>query len=102
MQYVSAKDVKENAERFCIIDVREPYEFQKANIGSVHIPMADICSEIKQLPADKTIVIMCQSGRRAEAVANLLIADYKMENVVVMEGGINAWKEQVDQTLCFD
>lgn len=102
MRYVSAKDVKENKESFCIIDVREPYEFQKANIGSIHIPMADICSEIKQLPSDKTIVIMCQSGRRAEAVANLLAADYKMENVAVMEGGINAWKEQVDQTLCFD
>lgn len=102
MRYVSAIEVKANAEHYCIVDIREPYEYQKANIGSIHIPMADICSEIKQLPANKTIVIMCQSGRRAEAVANLLIADYALSNVCVLEGGINAWKEQVDQTLCFD
>jgi len=42
---------------------------------------------------------MCQSGRRAEAVVNLLETEYHFPHVFVMEGGINGWIEHVDPSL---
>jgi len=42
---------------------------------------------------------MCRSGKRAEAVANILMTDYSISNVYILDGGILAWKDQIDSTL---
>jgi adenylyltransferase/sulfurtransferase len=64
--------------------------------------MGEVCERIAELPQDKNIVIMCRSGKRAEAVANLLMTDFSMSNVYILDGGILAWKDQVDNTLDLD
>lgn len=101
MRSISAKDLQTALENgsHVIIDVREPYEYIACNIGSKHIPMGEICSRKNELPNDKNIVIMCRSGKRAEAVANILVSDHGMTNIVILEGGITAWKEQIDPSL---
>jgi rhodanese-related sulfurtransferase len=45
---------------------------------------------------------MCQSGRRAEAVVNLLETEFHFPQVFVMEGGILGWIEHVDPSLKHD
>ena len=45
---------------------------------------------------------MCRSGKRAEAVANLLVTDFSLTNVYCLDGGILAWKEHIDNTLDLD
>lgn len=85
-----------------VVDVREPYEYQKANIGSIHIPMGEICARTEELAKEKTIIIVCRSGKRAEAVANILETDYNCQKVLVLEGGVLAWKDAIDQTLDLD
>jgi len=85
-----------------IVDIRENYEFNNCNIGFLHIPMGEINDRIHEIPKDKKLIIMCQSGRRAEAVANLLETEFKLHHVYLMEGGIIAWKEKIDQTLQLD
>jgi rhodanese-related sulfurtransferase len=45
---------------------------------------------------------MCRSGKRAEAVVNVLERDHDMTNILLLEGGIIAWKDEVDQTLDLD
>ncbi|MFN5147664.1 MAG: rhodanese-like domain-containing protein [Flavobacteriia bacterium] len=105
MRLISAFELHEairNGHDFEIIDVREPYEYSSCNIGSIHIPMGEVCDRIAELPKDKNIVIMCRSGKRAEAVANLLMTDFSMSNVYILDGGILAWKDQVDNTLDLD
>ncbi|MEY3237553.1 MAG: hypothetical protein RI883_1654 [Bacteroidota bacterium] len=102
MQIISALELHEamqKGQEFEIVDVREPYEYDACNIGSVHIPMGEICNRIADLPKDKNIVIMCRSGKRAEAVANILMTDYSISNVYILDGGILAWKDQIDSTL---
>ena len=64
--------------------------------------MGEINERKDEIPSDKKIIIMCQSGRRAEAVANLLETEYNLKPIYIMEGGINAWKEKIDQTLQLD
>jgi rhodanese-related sulfurtransferase len=84
---------------FEILDIREPYEYDLCNLGSLHIPMDEVPQRVNELPADKNIAVMCRSGRRAEAVVNMLETDFRMSNVYLLEGGIVAWKEQVDTSL---
>lgn len=105
MRLISAIELHEamqDGQEFEIIDVREPYEYQSCNIGSIHIPMGEICDRIAELPKDKNSVIMCRSGKRAEAVANILMTDYSLTNIYILEGGILAWKENIDATLDLD
>lgn len=105
MRIISTLELHEamkNGHDFEIIDVREPYEYSMCNIGSTHIPMGEICDRIEELPQDKNIVIMCRSGKRAEAVANILMTDYSLANIYILDGGILAWKEQIDNTLDLD
>jgi rhodanese-related sulfurtransferase len=64
--------------------------------------MGEINHRIDELPKDKNIVVMCRSGKRAEAVANLLMTDYSLSNVYILDGGILAWKENIDNTLDLD
>ena len=82
-----------------IIDIRELYEYNQCNIGSRHIPMSEIIEKHKELDVKNQIVILCQSGKRAEAVANLLEFETQFKEVWIVEGGIKAWKERVDPTL---
>jgi rhodanese-related sulfurtransferase len=105
MRIISALELNEaihKGEHYQIIDIREPYEYSACNIGSTHIPMGELCERLSEIPADKNIVIMCRSGKRAEAMANLLTTDFDMNNIWILDGGILAWKEQVDQTLELD
>jgi rhodanese-related sulfurtransferase len=102
MRIISAlelNDAMQKGQEFEIVDVREPYEYDACNIGSLHIPMGEICNRIADLPKNKNIVIMCRSGKRAEAVANILMTDYSISNVYILDGGILAWKDQIDSTL---
>ncbi|MDO7610943.1 MAG: rhodanese-like domain-containing protein, partial [Crocinitomicaceae bacterium] len=64
-----------------------------------HIPMSEIIEKHKELDAKNQIVILCRSGKRAEAVANLLECETQFKEVWIVEGGIKAWKERVDPTL---
>ena len=102
MQIISALELNhamQKGQEFEIVDVREPYEYDACNIGSLHIPMGEICNRIADLPKNKNIVIMCRSGKRAEAVANILMTDYSISNVYILDGGILAWKDQIDSNL---
>ena len=50
-----------------IIDIREKYEYDNGHLNSTHIPMEDILNYQDKISREKTVVIYCQSGRRAAA-----------------------------------
>lgn len=101
MKYCSVEEVKKEVDlgRMLIIDVREPYEREICSIDALQIPMGEICSRLSEIPTNKTIAILCKSGKRAEAVANLLSVDYNFTDIVVVEGGMLAWIEKVANHL---
>lgn len=75
----------------CLLDIREAYEREICSVESIWIPMADVGKRIAELPKGKLICILCRSGKRAEAVANLLNIDYGLDKVAFVDGGILAW-----------
>ena len=102
MIYISVNEfdklLKENSD-FQLVDVREQYEYNIGKLGSIHIPMADIVSRMNEISTDKRVCVLCKTGKRAEAVANLLETDYDFKDVLVVEGGIMAYAEQIDKNL---
>ena len=105
MIYLSAKEInnrKLNGEAINIIDIREPYEVDLSSIGCREIPMSEIENHLEELCATPNLVLMCRSGKRAESVANWLESEHGIEQIIVMEGGICKWKDQVNPALILE
>lgn len=73
---------------FLLIDVREPAEYHRFNIGGQLIPLGEIEAHIDSLPADRLIVVHCQSGRRSKEAIARMLAKRQMENVVNLRDGL--------------
>jgi adenylyltransferase/sulfurtransferase len=82
-----------------IIDVREPYETSCSNIGGHLIPMDHVKDEAVKLDKHKPYAILCQSGKRAEAVANFLEIEFDFSNLFIVEGGFDAYIKNVDNSI---
>ncbi len=55
------------------LDVRNPDELSEGKIkGAVNIPVDELAQQIPHLPADKEIILYCNSGIRAEMGHNIL------------------------------
>lgn len=105
MIFQSAKEINLRLDKndyLTIIDIREPYELDVCSLGFRNIPMATIADHIEELKSIENLVLMCRSGKRAESVANWLESEFHFSNVIVMEGGIVQWKDQVDSTLVLE
>lgn len=101
MNEVSVDELNEmlqNNEDFQLVDVREPSEYQQANINGDLIPLQTVPANLSKISKDKKVVVMCRSGKRsANAVAFLEQQGYS--NLYNLEGGILAWKAEIDNSL---
>jgi sulfur-carrier protein adenylyltransferase/sulfurtransferase len=82
-----------------LIDVREPFEYEIARIeGAKLIPLGDIAERLDELNRDRPIVVHCHSGMRSAQAARLL-QQRGFGDVYNLEGGIDAWSDQVDTNV---
>src|SRR5579872_3560175 len=86
----------DRGDRFVLLDVREPHEYQICNIPSATlIPLGELPKRVNELNSADEIVAHCKSGMRsAKAVDFLKQAGFK--KVKNMKGGILAWSDKVD------
>jgi adenylyltransferase/sulfurtransferase len=91
----------DSGEKFMLIDVREPGEFEIVRIpGSVLIPKQEFLngSALEGLPQDVPIILHCKSGvRSAECLAVLKQAGFA--DATHVAGGVVAWVKQIDPAL---
>ncbi len=89
----------DRGDRFVLIDVREPHEYQICNIPQATlIPLGDLPKRVNELNSADEIVAHCKSGMRsAKAVDFLKQAGFK--KVRNMKGGILAWSDKVDPSV---
>lgn len=88
---VAQAAVKRDAGAF-FLDVREPSEWSQAHIpGSTLISLGELEKRVNEVPRDKEIVVVCQSGTRSKAGRDLLI-NAGFTQVACMQGGLNEWK----------
>ena len=84
---------------FELIDVREPFEFEIARIaGAKLIPLGEIAERLDELEREKPIIVHCHSGKRS-AQAVRLLQQHGFAKIYNLEGGIDAWSEQIDPNV---
>lgn len=103
MRRFSARDLKNYLARChkppLLLDVREPWEYEKCHLeGSKLIPMRQIPNAIEELAEEKEIVVICHHGIRSRQVAYYLEQN-GIEDVINLEGGVEAWARDVEPTM---
>lgn len=85
------KTLMDEKKDFQLIDVREEFEYESANIGATLIPLGNILLEADKIEKDKLVVIHCRSGARSAAAIMQLEQQFGFTNLVNLKGGILAW-----------
>ena len=81
-----------------LLDVRTKEEWDFVHIkNSLHISIDVLEKNLDKIDKSKEIVVFCHHGYRAMIGTDILLK--KGFNAAYMEGGIDAWAEQVDSSL---
>lgn len=88
----------ESGEEPLLLDVRQPFERNIANIGGTLIPLGELPSRVHELDSSREIIAYCHTGvRSGRAVEFLLGLGFKkVKNLV---GGIDMWSEKIDPAV---
>ena len=89
----------ERREKPLLLDVREPWEYERARIpGAQLVPMREVPSRLAEIDAGKEVVAICHHGSRSAQVALFLERNGygKVHNLV---GGVDAWSRTVDPAV---
>ena len=83
-----------------VLDVREPHEYQIANLGATLIPLGEVERRVGELAAqkDREVVVHCRSGGRSQK-ASLMLKNAGFTNVSNLAGGIGAWADKIDPSM---
>lgn len=89
-------DAKQN---IFLVDVREDFEKQIADIGGTLISPAEILLRAGEIPRDAEVILYCRSGARSARAIELLQQQLGYRNLYNLKGGILAWIYEVDSSL---
>ena len=98
MKEITATELKQlmnEKKDFQLIDVREEYEFDEANMNGELIPMGEVMDNLDKISKDKQVIIHCRSGKRSATVINALESQHGYTNLYNLKGGILAYIEEV-------
>ncbi len=86
-------------EKFQLIDVREPHEYEIVNIGAELIPLGTISANAGRIDADKKVVIHCKMGGRSAKAIRELEEKFGFRNLYNLKGGILGYIDEVQPEL---
>jgi adenylyltransferase/sulfurtransferase len=98
MKEISALELKhlfDTKADFQLIDVREEYEFDEANIHGTLIPMGEVMDRVEEISKETQVIVHCRSGKRSASVIAALEANHGFTNLYNLRGGILAYIEEV-------
>jgi sulfur-carrier protein adenylyltransferase/sulfurtransferase len=89
----------DRGDKFVLIDVREPHEYQIAKIPYARlIPLGQVPNRLNELDKNDDIVVHCKTGVRS-AKAQGILKEAGFTKVLNMKGGILAWSDKVDPAV---
>jgi rhodanese-related sulfurtransferase len=82
-----------------IVDVREPWEFERCRIEGSHlVPLRELTARFRELPQDRDLVLVCHHGGRSAQAAEWLSRN-GFPRVRNLAGGVDAWSRTVDPAM---
>lgn len=89
----------DSGEPVCLIDVREPWEFEAGRIaGARLIPMGSIPANLNALDGDDEVICYCHHGRRSLDVV-FWLRSQGVPRAKSMAGGIDRWSAEIDPSI---
>jgi rhodanese-related sulfurtransferase len=86
-------------EKPLLLDVREPWEFERARIaGAELVPMREIAARLDEIDPARPIVAICHHGGRSLQVA-IFLEKNGYHDVHNLAGGVDAWSRTVDPAV---
>jgi rhodanese-related sulfurtransferase len=103
MKSITVEELKkkmDSGEKINLIDVREPHEYEEANLGGLLVPLGKVqtmqVDELEHLKEEE-VIVHCRSGKRSQ-MACLVLDQMGFKNTYNVEGGILAWQEKFGAT----
>ncbi|MBD0350238.1 MAG: rhodanese-like domain-containing protein [Flavisolibacter sp.] len=99
MKSITVEELKQkmdSGKKVNLVDVREPHEYQEANIGGRLVPLGKVQTmQVEDLEdlKDEEVIVYCRSGRRS-MIACLVLDQMGFKDTYNLEGGILAWQEK--------
>jgi adenylyltransferase/sulfurtransferase len=93
MKEISAQELHDwqaSGEKFQLIDVREPSEYEVSNIGAELMPLSTISARADHLSREIKVVVHCRSGARSATAIRELEEKFGFDNLYNLKGGILA------------
>ncbi len=88
-----------NGGQVVLLDVREPLEWEINRLqGAVLMPVAQVPNRVNELSTADDIVVYCKTGARSARVTNFL-REMGFRKVKNLEGGIDAWADEIDPDM---
>ncbi|MCK5469739.1 MAG: rhodanese-like domain-containing protein [Cyclobacteriaceae bacterium] len=93
-----AKDIlSKQSDEYIFVDIRNPREFDNFHIeGAVNVPLQRVLDDefIPYLKDERKKVLYSNEGIKANEI-RLLLTQYGYDNLFVLQGGANYWKENM-------
>ncbi|MDZ4824484.1 MAG: molybdopterin-synthase adenylyltransferase MoeB [Flavobacteriales bacterium] len=99
---ITVQDLKELFDTntdFQLIDVREPYEYDIANIEAELMPLKSVSDFASKISREKKVVVHCRSGVRSAKAIVELETNFGFDNLYNLKGGILAWAKEIDESV---
>lgn len=99
---ITAKDLYDwqtKGEKFQLIDVREPHEYEIVNIGAELIPLATVAANADRIDVDRKVVVHCKMGGRSAKAIRELEDKFGFKNLYNLKGGILGYIDEVQPEL---
>ncbi|HRR08944.1 MAG TPA: rhodanese-like domain-containing protein [Rhodothermales bacterium] len=96
------KQRMDTGETLNIIDVREPDEYQAANIGATLVPLSSLTDlHVFEPFRNSELIVHCRSGARSGRVVQML-KQAGFINPRNLIGGMLAWAAEIDPSMQVD
>ena len=92
------KQMLHSSEELRLIDVRTEEERAKASIDGARLLDPALTEELEALDRDSVLVFHCHHGGRSQAAAERFV-ELGFRKVYNLSGGIDAWSQQVDDSV---
>jgi rhodanese-related sulfurtransferase len=80
-----------SADGVFVLDVREDWEYRRGRVpGAMSLPLGRLVASVGELPRDKPIAVICESGTRSLAGADFLLSQ-GFEGATSVRGGTSSW-----------
>ena len=101
---ITVMELKQRLDRgdpLTLIDVREPHEWDIANLeeyGARLIPLGSLPARMNEIGSAEEVVLFCRTGgRSARALRQLRDAGFR--RLWNLEGGLHAWSDAIDPSM---